>query len=194
MRPGFAINMSPLGSDHALSELLWMWIRTHLGCNSTSPSVGSWCGSAAGEHSAPLFPSKGHSPRVLLGQEQELSQDITQFRFQQQRQKLGKVTMGTVTQHLLHTPFCILLLYTKPRKATFVATCIGWYRAQFPSTLWWVKSWKAADDCGHSPWSDHLCHPLDNSVVIPKDLRVAHAVPSFDKLNYSLASSMDCYL
>lgn len=70
--------------------------------------------------------------------------------------------------------------------------CIGWYRAQFPSTLGWVKTWTAADDCGHSPWSDHLCHPLDNSVVIPKDLRVAHVVPGFDKLNYFFASSMDC--
>lgn len=100
--------------------------------------------------------------------------------------------MGSVTQHLLHTPFCIVLLYIKSRKATFMAVCIGWYGAQFPSTLGWVKTWTVADDYGHSPWSDHLCHPLDNSVVIPKDLRVVHVVPGFDKLNYFFASSMDC--
>lgn len=37
-----------------------------------------------------------------------------------------------------------------------------------------------------------LCHPLDNSVAIPKDPRVTRVVPSFGNLNYSLASSMGC--
>lgn len=35
-----------------------------------------------------------------------------------------------------------------------------------------------------------LCHPLDNSVAIPKDLRVTHVVPSFGNLSYSLVNSM----
>lgn len=36
-----------------------------------------------------------------------------------------------------------------------------------------------------------LCHPLDSLITVPKDLR-ATQVPSFGKLNHSVASSTYC--
>lgn len=180
-------------------------MRTNSGCDSAGPSVGRWQGSTAAECSAPRFPQQGIRPWGLAGtaDEQELAWDIMQFRFQQQSQMLGKMATGTVTQHLLHTPFCTLSFYTKSWKATFLTVgCLCWL-------VWSTNPLHIPCDerrlgqrqmmvnrvlglSGFVYSQTFLCHPLDNLAAIPKDLRVTCVVPSFGNLSYSFASSTCC--
>lgn len=194
MRPGFPINMSPLGSDPALSKLLtftvsvnedrfglwqfqsqckevmWQCCRWTL-CTTFSPirdTALGFCWDSRRAGTGPGQSSSGSSSKGKTRQGDNGNRDTASV------------------AHSLSVFSCSILNPEKPHLWLFVLV-----DSTFSLHFVRVKTWTAAYDCGHSPRSDHLCHPLDNSVLIPKVLRVAHVVPGFDKLNYSLASSMD---
>lgn len=84
--------------------------------------------------------------------------------------------MRPMTQHLLDTA---LSLCTESWKAVFLSFAwVGWLvQSTNPLFMWWVKSWRAADDGGHKSWFKQLCLSLSLSIVvakvaIAKDLRV----------------------
>lgn len=184
--------------------LLWAWMRVNSGCDGAGPSIGRWWGSAAGKRSALLLPQRETQPWDLAAtaDEQELARDVIQFRFQQQT--LGKMTVGTMTQHLLHTPFRTLSIYTKSWKATFLSVgCSCWLVQSTTPPSAFCDEWRRGQKqmmvdtvLGLSSFvygQTILCHPLDNLVAIPKDVRVTRVVLSFAKLSYSLASSTVLY-
>lgn len=197
MKPGFPVNMPPLGPDQALPELLtftvdmnedrfglWqcqsqctelMWHCCRWApCTTFSPTRDTALRSCWDSRIAGTGP--GHNPVQVPAAKAKARQGDN-----------GSCDTASVAQSFLYS----LALYQIQKR--HICGCLYWL-IQSTISLHFAMSenWTAADDCGHSPWSDHLCHPFDNSLVIPKHLRVTHVVPGFDKLNYSLASSVDC--